>query len=64
MASEFLAVPCNGCKLCCQNDLILVHPEHDDVTQYQTVPVPGMPGQRILSRLSAARLIVALCICE
>jgi len=23
-------VPCDGCRLCCQNDLIVLHPEHDD----------------------------------
>ncbi len=24
-------VPCNGCKLCCQHDLIVLHPENGDV---------------------------------
>lgn len=42
-------VPCNGCTLCCQNDLIILHPEcGDDSSQYQTMrvenPITGKPA--------------------
>lgn len=42
-------VPCNGCRLCCINDVIMLHPEcGDDAAQYQTVPIrnplTGKPG--------------------
>lgn len=34
------AVPCNGCTLCCRNDLIVLHPdEGDDPSQYETVAI-------------------------
>lgn len=44
-----MSVPCNGCTLCCQNDLLILHPElGDDATQYETVqvknPVTGKPA--------------------
>lgn len=30
-------VPCNGCTACCQNDLLILHPElGDDPGQYET----------------------------
>lgn len=33
-------VPCDGCTLCCRNDLIVLHPEcGDDASSYETVPV-------------------------
>lgn len=33
------SVPCNGCKACCSNDVIMLHPEcGDDVAAYKTVP--------------------------
>lgn len=33
------AVPCNGCRLCCQNDAIVLHPDlGDDPAKYKTVP--------------------------
>ena len=32
-------VPCNGCKLCCKNDAILLQPEHgDQPATYDTMP--------------------------
>lgn len=32
-------VPCNGCRLCCQNDAIVLHPEKgDNPSLYTTVP--------------------------
>jgi hypothetical protein len=37
---ERASVPCNGRRLCCINDAIILHPEHgDDPALYQTVPV-------------------------
>jgi len=33
-------INCNGCTLCCQKDLIMLHPEHGDVPEdYETIPV-------------------------
>ena len=38
-------VPCGGCHLCCKNMLIVVSPSMgDDVTQFEAVPMPEMPG--------------------
>ena len=42
-------VPCNGCRQCCVNDLIWLHPEcGDDPRQFLTVPMvnplTGKPG--------------------
>ena len=41
-------VPCNGCTRCCQNDLLVLHPEcGDDPAQYETMeainPLTGQP---------------------
>ena len=34
------SVPCAGCTACCQNDVLMLHPEMgDDPAQYQTVPI-------------------------
>lgn len=34
------SVPCNGCTACCENDLLILHPEcGDDPSQYETMPV-------------------------
>ncbi len=34
------SVPCNGCRLCCINDVIVLHPEHGDRPElYLTVPI-------------------------
>jgi len=50
MTSPRLArVPCNGCTACCQNDLIMLHPEMgDDPTRYAchpaVNPITGQPG--------------------
>lgn len=41
-------VPCNGCTLCCQNDLLRLLPG-DDPSQYETMPHPLMPGQLALA---------------
>lgn len=42
-------VPCNGCTACCDNDLLILHPEMgDDPDQYETQecinPVTGKPA--------------------
>lgn len=42
-------VPCNGCTACCQNDLLVLHPEHgDNLEAYQTQecanPITGKPA--------------------
>lgn len=42
-------VPCNGCTLCCQNDLLILHPEMgDDPNAYETMrcvnPITGKPA--------------------
>ena len=41
-------VPCNGCTLCCENDLLVLHPEMgDDPGAYETMaatnPITGKP---------------------
>lgn len=43
------SVPCNGCQLCCTNDIIILHPdEGDDPAMYLTQeirnPVTGKPA--------------------
>jgi hypothetical protein len=43
------AVPCNGCTLCCERDLIILHPElGDDLAAYETMavhhPLTGQPA--------------------
>jgi len=52
-------VPCNGCTLCCQHDLIMLHPEDgDDPAAYETVPatspVTGRPGLALAHRPDGA----------
>lgn len=47
--SPTVSVPCNGCTACCQNDMLMLHPElGDDPAQYETTPainpVTGKPG--------------------
>ena len=38
-------VPCGDCRLCCKNMLVVVSPSMgDDVTQFEAVPMPEMPG--------------------
>lgn len=41
-------VPCNGCTLCCHNDLVRLLPG-DDETRYLTEPHPLFQGQRMLA---------------
>lgn len=41
-------VPCNGCTLCCDHDLIRLEFE-DDLSRYQTEPHPGVPSARMLA---------------
>ena len=46
------AVPCNGCRVCCIRDLIVLHPEcGDDVRAYDTMPVrnpiTGLPAHAL-----------------
>lgn len=48
-------VPCNGCTLCCQNDMIFLHPEMgDDPAQYETVearhPFTGQMGHMVAKK--------------
>lgn len=43
------SVPCNGCRLCCINDMIVLHPEEgDDPASYETErirhPLTGEPA--------------------
>lgn len=40
-------VPCNGCRLCCQKDLVRLLPG-DDFTQYEIKPHPFYQGEVIL----------------
>lgn len=45
-------VPCSGCTACCDNDLLILHPEcGDDPTQYETQvcinPVTGLPAEAL-----------------
>lgn len=41
-------VPCRGCTLCCQHDIIRLLPE-DDPREYHTMPHPLAPGQLALA---------------
>ncbi len=41
-------VPCNGCTRCCHGDAVRLLPG-DDASQYQTVPHPSLPGERMLA---------------
>lgn len=44
-----LSVPCGSCSLCCQKDMVLIHPElGDDPAQYLTKAAPGRPGALML----------------
>lgn len=48
-------VPCNGCTLCCKNELIFLHPEDgDDVTAYETVPARHIDGRKGLALARAS----------
>lgn len=39
MMEHMTEVPCNGCTLCCRNDMLIIHPEcGDDPAQYDTIP--------------------------
>lgn len=44
-------VPCNGCRVCCQNELLFLHPEMGDRAEdYDTVPaVNPITGRRGLA---------------
>ena len=41
-------VPCNGCTLCCQSDMVRLLPG-DDPALYKTEPQPFAPGQLMLA---------------
>lgn len=41
-------VPCNGCTLCCQGDLIRIEP-HEHALPFRTEPHPVMAGARMLA---------------
>lgn len=42
MKHQRAQVPCNGCRLCCQGDSIVLHPELGDIPEkYQTEPFPA-----------------------
>lgn len=43
-----MTVPCNGCRLCCINDLVRILP-HEDASQWRTQPHPLRPGARMLA---------------
>lgn len=43
-----MSVPCNGCRLCCINDLVRILP-HEDASRWQTVPHALRPGARMLA---------------
>ena len=48
-------VPCNGCRACCINDMIVLHPEcGDDPAAYETVetinPLTGEPALMLAHR--------------
>lgn len=43
-----MTVPCNGCTICCRNDLVRLLP-NDDPTQYKTQPHPFFKGQLALA---------------
>jgi hypothetical protein len=43
------SVPCNGCTVCCRNELIFLHPEHGDIVaaydaEPSVNPVTGKAG--------------------
>lgn len=51
------SVPCNGCTACCQNDLIMLHPEHGDRPENYpggireaTNPVTGEHGYALIHK--------------
>lgn len=43
-----IAVPCNGCTLCCQKDAVRLLPE-DDAATYRTEAHPYLPGELMLA---------------
>lgn len=43
-----MSVPCNGCRLCCINDLVRILP-HEDASQWRTVPHATRPGALMLA---------------
>jgi len=48
---ELDQVPCDGCRLCCQNwQGVVVDPEIEDVSKYMTVPLKSDPSKRIIRR--------------
>lgn len=52
MTAPRAKVPCNGCRLCCINDMIILHPEMgDDTGAYETVPcrnpITGKPARML-----------------
>ncbi|HEY0125004.1 MAG TPA: YkgJ family cysteine cluster protein [Rhizobium sp.] len=47
--ADTVNVPCNGCTICCRNELLILHPEMGDVVtsyDYQRVinPITGKPA--------------------
>ena len=43
-------VPCDGCTICCENDLIRIYPQHGDrFADYLIAPIPG-GGMRLLHK--------------
>ena len=47
-----LMINCNGCTLCCDHDIIILHPENgDDPSKYETIeikhPLTGKPALAI-----------------
>lgn len=42
------AIPCDGCTLCCHNDMVRLLPG-DDKFEYETEPHPVLAGERMLA---------------
>ncbi len=47
-ALKTIDVPCNGCTLCCQGDLIRLE-KNESAEEYQTEPHPFIPGGLVLA---------------
>lgn len=45
---RLMQVPCGGCTLCCQSDLVRLLPE-DDPDEYQNEPHPTRKGELMLA---------------
>ena len=54
-------VPCNGCTLCCRQEMIWLHPEDGDPAQWMTVPavhpLTGEPGRALAKKPGGAECV-------